>query len=457
VTSAEMTSSSSTVPAMTPRTARTGYRIAIGVSLVGFALMATSMLSPLRLNTDAATLLHLATTLSDGKPYLNKAAGPTVFPRGLPLLYSSLDRAHLASPAVLVLLNLIAILMVTVALYGLYRQRFLSSRAAIAGTFATTFSWVIIKHVPIPLTDTVFTGLSMITLGSLGYVSRSIGFQRLVWLSIAVALTAMSLMVRRNGVALIPPLVWVMVPWKYLASQVVAFAKGRPLRWAGLIAVAMLFIAGGAIIVAQRLELHDMTNQLHGQGVLGLLAVPISHLHELGELIINTSGAPFARFELAFQSLGVLLLMMMAIGLIARRTRWSHVDAYIVTFASIVLIWPFTDSRFWIPIIPLMPLYVLEGLDRLIWRNPTSPASRWQRRATAVYAVFFGLAGLAAHAYSVRLTLSGSAFPDRYGSGSHSAAYRRVLLGEESSTPLDEDERLQVQLLLRFGQKSLHR
>src|SRR5690349_11601903 len=71
-----------------------------------FVVFAIQLYSPLRINADAALILRLTAMLTDGRPYLIDGARP-IFPIGVPLTFSLMERAGAANSFGFGLFNLV--------------------------------------------------------------------------------------------------------------------------------------------------------------------------------------------------------------------------------------------------------------------------------------------------------------------------------------------------------------
>ena len=94
-------------------------------------------------------------------------------------------------------------------------------------------------------------------------------------------------------------------------------------------------------------------------------------------------------------------------GAARRRDRLAAVDVYTAGYLAILLVWPYQDARFWIPVIPILFGYVALG-----WEH--SWAGRPLRWARAAYLGAYGLLGVVALAYSSWISLARDRFPDRF-------------------------------------------
>jgi len=110
---------------------------------------------------------------------------------------------------------------------------------------------------------------------------------------------------------------------------------------------------------------------------------------------------------------GFMVLLLALGGLVARRRNAGPTEAFMISYMCILFAWPYYDARFWLPVIPLLIAYSELSVKRI--RVPKS--------VVTIYCLVFVVFGLAAIAYSTRITFAGSRFPDRYGDGSLRPTY----------------------------------
>jgi hypothetical protein len=142
-------------------------------------------------------------------------------------------------------------------------------------------------------------------------------------------------------------------------------------------------------------------------------------LEEWGELMINTS---MAQLPGALQAVvpwaGAIGAFLVCFGA-ARRARFGVVDAYAACYIAILLVWPYRDSRFWLPVFPILAAYSWLALEKLA-------GVAWVRRARVIHITVFSLMGCAGLYYSSHISLSGERFPELYGGGIYRESYRAL-------------------------------
>ncbi|HKR84005.1 MAG TPA: hypothetical protein VJS37_07495, partial [Terriglobales bacterium] len=125
------------------------------------------------------------------------------------------------------------------------------------------------------------------------------------------------------------------------------------------------------------------------------------------------------------RSIGGIVIVVCAIGFWQRRSSPTVAELYLLSFALIVLAYPWFDTRLWLPVIPLLIIYFLLGMQKIA--SPVLRPLLW------AHCMIFSLLGILALGYSTRLTFAGTRFADLYGDHRLSSAYK-VALGKPTGT-----------------------
>ena len=401
--------------------ARRRDRVKLRAAQALLTILAISFLlqifTPLRLNTDAVTLLSMADSASHGNGFLEDGE-KSVFPPGYPAMLLVLLKLRVAHPWVLVGLNMIFLSLGLLAVFFLLSEEFFADRAAVLMVCCLfLLSYVVVKHSTVPLTEGPFFLCSMCGLAFMSKAVKTASNRHFVLLAGAALLSAAAAVtIRRIGIALVPPLVFMFFGSRRFKSF-----------WAGLSSRAKLGVwSGGGVLALVTVGIFAFTSYWRifvsdaraRYKITPLSWLPWYRLREFGELLINF---PTYRIPVALQHLvpwvGFLLLLFLVVALAARRGKTGPADVYIVCYALVLCAWPYYDARFWWPVIPLLIAYSLSAVQRL-----KIPAV-----VVAVYCVCFAILGFGAIAYSTRITFSGCNFPQRYGAGDLAATYRAAL------------------------------
>ena len=268
----------------------------------------------------------------------------------------------------------------------------------------TLLSFVTIKHATIPLTDLIFFGITMVCLVML---ERG----RLVE---AVVLVLMAIAMRHNGVALVPPLVWMIYRRRpIVVVPVVAAAVLASIRVPSLLKPFHRVVAGHTLL--------DSAAQILG-----------FRLTEFGEIAVNLPSISLpAICKVLLPCAGALFLALIAAGLWMRRRRFGPVELFFLGYAAILFVWPYYDPRFWLPVLPLLFGYAATAVDRVIQRG-------LNKELIAAYVMVFSMVGILVLGVSIRITYSGAQFPDAYGNAQFRPTYC-AYYGTCSANPADID------------------
>lgn len=380
-----------------------------GGSYLAWALVAICVVyalqvfTPLRLDHDAIVLLSMAGSAADGHGFLYEGSKTHYLPT-YPAIVVCMERLGVARSWGLIGLN-VFFLFVGLSASGYTALRYfrLSNSWAIVTALLTSLSFPLIKYFTLPQTDIVFFGISLMAVAALVRAEREPGNKYYAWWASAVLLAVTALLMRQVGVALIAGLIW---------SISTRIGIGRVLRWNKRLLVVGCVVATLLVSVASFV----LWRTTYVQGAISLVgtwgikrsfyAIVRYRLREIGELAINTPANRLGPLSplVWFVGLGACVMLIMLV----RRSRLGSVEAYLATYAAILLFWPYGDPRFWIPVIPLIAAALLSS-----WQ-PWA-LTGWKRRLSLSYSAIYILMGVAALAYSTRITFSGEQFPFRYG------------------------------------------
>jgi hypothetical protein len=353
------------------------------------AVYLVQLASPLRLDTDSASYLQIASSIADG--HGAHPAGTPSFPVGYPLLVAGLDNVGLGAAWAIVALNLAALALATASLWVVLRRGLLLGETAAGIVCALSLlSSTLAKSAVMPLSEIAFYGLAAASLALL-----TIGAERrpsLLVGGIVLALAACS--VRTAGIALAP-------------AVVLAFRSRRSRI------VAAMTVALGAVVavVANPRYLDELDHGWSGGFAHSGVREGRDLLEMLGAATGNVPESKIGSVMPFATVLGAAVLVGILVVWVLRRHVLGPVDGWVMGSIVVLYVWPSDAVRFVLPVFPF-----LLGYGALL-------ARRWRPGAVAYAALFVGV-GLVALALSTRLTFSGRAFPERYASGTLAATYR---------------------------------
>jgi hypothetical protein len=417
----------------------------LGLCLLWIAYL-VQLSSPLRVNKDAQSLLGIASSASDGKGFLLNGER-SHFPIGYPLLIVGLERVGLASSAGFIGLNLLAIAAGMTATAFLLKRSFGFDEATIlAIAILTLLCWVYIKHVTLPLSDLPYFGLAQSSLAFLTWSAGRPLRSRMAGLSAALVLAAAAIAVRTVGIALLPVLILGCLPQGALRMLWDSLTKDR--RRAILVALGLLAITSVVSVpILQTRYFHESLDVFRHR--VGLVEQAHLKLWDWGELVLNTSAAKLPRpVQPLVIGAGMIVPVLLFLGAWQKR-QLAVIDVYFATYAAILLLWPYGDARFWLPVFPIMLGYAW----LLLRRYTALPAVR---RGTTAYLLVFSLFGVVALIYSSWISLAGDRFADRFAGGAHRASYRAAfsLDTPESDHGAPADPQT-VRLVRRYSARNL--
>ena len=397
--------------------------------------------SPLRLINDGVDYLLQASSALDGHGFLIHGVR-SMRPAGYPALIYGLAKLGLGTSWAIVGLNCLLLAIGCWASYHILRRSFeFSAKTAQIICILTLLSFVMVRNVAYPLSDVSYFGLSAPCAWMLLIAEFKAGGQRWRWFIAAVPLILVCIAVRTIGIVLIPAFFWAAIGGMEGAKKI--YPVLRRYRFLLAAVVVVLFVLGGILLVHSRYWQFNAHIFFHRGIIRSALSNLQDHTSEFGEMLLNV---PLSRLPSALvwpaRILGGAAMLVFFLGLWTRR---GHIDSLLwsVVFGScIVLGYPWFDTRLWLPFLPFLMGYTLLGFRRIFSSHVLHPAM-------FAYVCWFCLLGIAALAFSTRLTFAGPRFPDLYGDGNYRATYKFALFGEQptGNAKVDPDA---LYLLQRF-------
>lgn len=357
------------------------YRRLLTAALVAVALAYCIQLpTPLRLHNDTVVLVSMGESAARGGGFLYHGSA-SHYPQGYPAIVAALLELGWFHVWTAVAINY---LFLALGLFAV--SKFLPHGRVMA--LLTLLSFVTIKHATIPLTDLVFFGVAMLCLLAL---ERGRVFESCLLVLIAIAL-------RRNGVALVPPLLWVL----YRRRRVLILPA----------------LAAAALAIRLTSTLRDFHNTVAGHTIFDSARQILGfRLLEFGEIAANVpAGGLPAIGKVLLPCAGTLFLGLIAAGLWIRRRGFGPIELFFLGYAAILFVWPYYDPRFWLPVLPLLFGFAAPAVERLVRRG-------LPRELPAAYLMVFSTMGILVLAVSIRITYSGAQFPDAYGNAQFRPTY----------------------------------
>jgi hypothetical protein len=396
--------------------------------------------SPLRLTPDTVVYLSLARGIATDTPF-RPPGELKPGPRGYPHLLALLDRAGFGVPWAFVALNLLFLAVGLTSVYLLLRSSFAFDQATsllVCGT--TLLARDVIADAAIALSDVTFFGMAMLCLLLLQRSTHLRGLAATSMIMGAAALAAAAFEIRTIGIALWSALIFVVLSRPGIAQRLRESTRGQGIAAAsaaGAIALALGTAAVVGIMRSGYLRIFDAQEVSSG----GVFAQAKSKLTILGELATNIASSsrhvPDAAHSLYYVA-GALLIVLIIVGSSHRR-RLGLLEVYTASTVFILLVFPGNLSRLWIPIVPMLIAYVIVAAQALV-------RPRLVRIGLSIYLVAFAAAGVANLEKSVRLSLSGPQFADRWTRVPSLRAAYKVAFGQvaPASVGVIDDDALRV-------------
>jgi len=393
-----------------------------GVGILAAALYLAQLCTPFRLTSDAIDYLSFADSALRNGGLNTLLVAPFRFPKGYAVFAFVLMKSGLFSSATMIAANLVffaiglALSFRTLIALGFQRNR------ALIACLLTLLSFTAVKHITQGMSDFLFFAVA----SCVGWLITVRSAYR--WAGIAAA-TLCAIETRFIGIALLAPLL--VAAWPQLRKrQMVLLILGSG---------TLLLLAVG--LWTGRHYLLGNIGLLRGYGLWQFVARAVhAHSQDFAELIFNM---PFSKLPASWSVLllpaGAVALSLFVTGIFVMRTRRQWLFAYLLAYTALVLPWPFTDPRFWLPVMPFVFLATGEGIAFVSGRAP-KPA------VVTPYAVAFCLLGCVALGYSTWLTFSGARFPERYGDG----LLRTTYVANCSAASPDANERA-LELLRHYA------
>jgi hypothetical protein len=416
------------------------YRSSQGLLLLLAICFGLQIFSPLRLNTDAIVLLSVADSAAHGNGFLDDGQ-KTVFPPGYPSLLAGLLKVGLGHSWVIISLNAILLAVGVFAAYRLLIREFFADKAVVLTLCSLSLlSYVVIKHFAIPLTDVPFFCFAMCCLAIMSHAKKMSSNRGFVILTVAAWLFALAaITLRRIGIALVPPLIFMIVCSSQLRSLFVYLRHGREII-ALVFAILSITIV---VIVSKTSTLSDFVAAANRSSIVAVFLENWNfRLTEFGELFINIPMSKMpANLHFLVPCIGIILLLLTLGGLATKRQDPGPTEVFFIAYAGILFAWPFYDARFWLPVIPLLLAYSALSVARI----------KLSKAIVMIYCSGFVVFGLMAIAYSTRISLSGHNFPDRYGDGALRPTYCEAFQSCGDNGDSKNVNRKALRLLREFG------
>ena len=422
-----MPSLSTNVPETQTRK-RTQSFIAIAFVLVALAYI-VQCATPLRLINDGIDYLMQASSALDGHGFLFHGVR-SMRPPGYPAMIFLLARLSLGTSWAIVALNCALLALGCCASYFVLLRSFeFSTSVSKLICLLTLLSYLMVRSVTYPLSDISYFGLSVPCLLLLLKAEAEPAARRWRFLLPLLALIVICIEVRTIGIVLLPAFLWAAIGGMEGSPRMYPFLRRH--RLITISGVILLLIVVADVFFHSRYMQFNLPIFLK-RGIVRSITANIGyHTAEWGEMMIN---APLSKLPavlmLPVRFVGGFAIVLWLVGMWTRRRRIDSVLPYVIGGACIVFVYPWFDTRLWLPFVPFLMAYMLLGLRQMF-------SSRLLRPLLVAYCTCFVLLGIVALGFSTRQTFAGSRFADTYGDGNFRATYKLALRGTQ---PVGDDK-----------------
>jgi len=371
-------------------------------------------LTPLRLNTDAISYLSMASSASDGFGFNHP-----LLPVGYPSIIVILEWLSIATSFWLVFFNLISLSL------GLFCFHYLLVRSVRLSNIESTvictisiLSWIMIKHITLPVADIPYLGVSAFALMLMVTVTRVRNRKYIAWsLILGLLFCTVAISIRTIGIALLPAFAWAVFRMPATQISINRLLERFPRLPLWVASGTLVPILAGCYLLQQTGYFHLLQSDIYKEGILAMIGTNLGfRLMELGQITLNLPFSKLAIFKEIFWIIGAVTLFFFAMGFWRQIRISSPLEIYMGFYLIILFAWPYYSPRYWLPVIPLLFGYMWKGIKNTK-RFPYIPT------LYSFLAAFF-LTGIIALGYSTRITFAGDHFPERYGDGTLTNIYK---------------------------------
>lgn len=288
------------------------------------------------------------------------------------------------------------------------------------------FNWTIIKFVTHPLSEMQYIFFSCASLYCFHLYRKN---KSLLLLALSFVCGILTVITRTVGISLLPALV-LGVGYEYRNELTVLFKKYK----FALLAIVAVGIAG-VVLAASKLKITDYASLLKGpleKGVGNFFAENLkNHFSELAEVFLNMPSSKLMGFipggagPALFVVLGVACLAWLLFNIFKKGSAIPfYIRMYLLFYVIIILNWPYYDPRFWVPVLPLLVVVVLQ--------TPFS-SKAWLKGMSRLYLTFYIALGLFAAAYSLYVGMDKERFAQKQASGVYRNEYEIEFFGKPQS------------------------
>ncbi len=330
-------------------------KIAKVLLFAGVALYLVFCFTPLRLHYDTVRYFAIKDCIELGCPPDSDAA-KDFFPFGYTAFLLLFSKLGILNSFSIVFVNALYLFGGLVLLYKVFEKQV----SPVYLFVLVLFNWLFIKFVAHPLSEMQYLFLSM---ACIYYFHRYTQSKKIVFLLLSLFLSWLALQTRTVGISLVAG-IGVGFLWEFRNGMLLFLKKNK-------ILVAAVAIAAVAAVVFFAKELGIK----HYLGVFtthlantSFLAMWGWHFTEWGEVLMNMpSGKAIEKIPMQlgaamFILVGIVFFIWFCYSFFFKKNSIPFfIKAYLFFYFLIIFTWPFADPRFWVPVIPIMVVVVLQS------------------------------------------------------------------------------------------------
>ena len=317
------------------------------------ALYFINCFTPLRIHYDMLRYFAIKDCLETGCP---PTADPHDYlPYGYTGLLLGLSRLGILKSFSIVFVNGLYLL------GGLYfvRRIFAYLHSSLFLFVLVLLNWTIIKFFTHPLSELQYLFFSLWSVYAFHTYTQK---KKIIHLLMAFGLAGVAFLTRTVGIALLAALCLGLL-WEYRKQLISLIRNNR------ILMAVILVCAAGILVFSKQLGLDHYTGVMSHQFKGGVYFTEMIgwHLREWGEIALNVSAAkaivrlPASLVIGLFVVAGVLLVSGFIFICFFKKNRIPFiVKGYLFFYIILMFNWPFSDPRFWVPVLPLIAAVVAQ-------------------------------------------------------------------------------------------------
>ncbi|MFI5124737.1 MAG: hypothetical protein ACHQDF_05380 [Chitinophagales bacterium] len=401
------------------------------------ALYFINCFTPLRIHYDMLRYFSIKDCIEIGCP---PTADPNDYlPFGYTALLLGLSKLGILRSFSIVFINGLYLL------GGLYFVRKVFSYLHSAPFFLVLvlLNWTVIKFFTHPLSELQYLFFSMASVYAFYTYTQN---KKIIQLLMAFGFAGLAFLTRTVGIALVAALCLGLI-WEYRKQLSSLIRKNKI-----LVAVILLCMAG-ILLFSKQLGLNHYTGVMSRQFKGGVYFSEMLgwHFREWGEISLNISVAKVIGLLPAAPVIGLLIafgILMVAgflfICFIKKNRTPFIVKAYLFCYMFLMFNWPFSDPRFWVPVIPLIAAVIAQTAFN---------GNKWLKMPLIFLFIVYATFGILSVGYMTYTSLNKKVFAKTQAAGVYRNEYETHFFGRPLSDTATRIDPFVMSVLERYGGK----